>query len=47
LFTWAQVHGLALLCNEGVIGKMSKLRGTSEARTLDAIFGIMRSRLER
>jgi AcrR family transcriptional regulator len=45
LLVWAEVHGLALLCNEGIIAKMSELRGGSESRSLDLIFGFMKARL--
>jgi AcrR family transcriptional regulator len=41
---WAEVHGLALLRNEGLIAGMSEIRGGKESSTLDAIFGIMRAR---
>jgi AcrR family transcriptional regulator len=38
---WAQVHGLSLLRNEGIIGAMSRMRGGDERLTLEAIFGII------
>jgi AcrR family transcriptional regulator len=44
MHAWAEVHGLALLRNEGLIAGMSEMRGGKEASTLDAIFGIMRAR---
>jgi len=44
LHAWAEVHGLALLRNEGLIAGMSEVRGGKESTTLDAIFAIMRSR---
>ncbi len=47
LLAWAEVHGLALLCNEGVIAKMSESRGGSEHRTLEAIFAFMKARLRK
>jgi AcrR family transcriptional regulator len=47
LLVWAEVHGLALLCNEGMIARMSEIRGGSEEQTLEVIFGIMRSRFKR
>jgi AcrR family transcriptional regulator len=45
LLAWAEVHGLALLCNEGVIRGMSEERGGTEKRTLDAILAVMKARL--
>jgi AcrR family transcriptional regulator len=45
LLSWAEVHGLALLCNEGLIRAMSEERGGTEKRTLGAIFAIMKARL--
>jgi AcrR family transcriptional regulator len=45
LLSWAEVHGLALLCNEGLIREMSEERGGSEKRTLDAIFAAIKGRL--
>jgi len=47
LLAWSEVHGLALLRNEGVLGRMSEARGGSEGRTLEAIFAILRARLKR
>ena len=44
LHAWAEVHGLALLRNEGLIAGMSEVRGGKESSTLDAIFAIMRAR---
>jgi AcrR family transcriptional regulator len=44
LHAWAEVHGLALLRNDGLIAGMSEMRGKKESSTLDAIFAIMRSR---
>jgi AcrR family transcriptional regulator len=44
MHAWAEVHGLAVLRNEGLIAGMSEFRGGKEASTLDAIFGIMRAR---
>jgi len=44
LHAWAEVHGLALLRNDGLIAGMSEMRGRKEASTIDAIFGIMRAR---
>jgi AcrR family transcriptional regulator len=44
LHAWAEVHGLALLRNEGLIAGMSEVRGGKESTTLDAIFAIMRAR---
>ncbi len=44
LHAWAEVHGLALLRNEGLIAGMSDVRGGKESSTLDAIFAIMRAR---
>jgi AcrR family transcriptional regulator len=46
LLSWAQVHGLAMLCNEGMIATMSEERGGSEPRTLAAIFAVMKTALE-
>jgi AcrR family transcriptional regulator len=46
LLAWAEVHGLALLCNEGLIRGMSEERGGTEKHTLDAIFTIMKARLD-
>jgi hypothetical protein len=37
----AQVHGLSLLRNEGIIEAMSKMRGGDEGLTIEAIFGIL------
>ena len=47
LLAWSEVHGLALLRNEGVLGRMSEARGGTERRTLEAIFDILRARLKR
>jgi AcrR family transcriptional regulator len=47
LLAWSEVHGLALLRNEGVLDRMSRERGGTEARTLEAIFAILRARLRR
>ena len=44
LHAWAEVHGLALLRNEGLIAGMAEVRGKKESSTLDAIFAIMRTR---
>jgi AcrR family transcriptional regulator len=44
LLAWAEVHGLALLRNDGLIAGMSEMRGGKESSTLDAIFAIMRAR---
>ena len=44
MHSWAEVHGLALLRNDGLIAGMSEVRGGNEASTLDAIFGVMRAR---
>jgi len=38
---WSQVHGLALLRNEGLIGLMSAERGRTEADTLNAVFAVL------
>ena len=46
LHAWAEVHGLALLRNDGLIAGMSKMRGKKESCTLDAIFAIMRARFK-
>ncbi len=37
---WSQVHGLALLRNEGMIRLMAAERGYTEADTLDAVFAV-------
>jgi AcrR family transcriptional regulator len=47
LHAWAEVHGLALLRNDGLIAGMAEMRGRKEAGTLDAIFNIMRTRWQR
>ncbi len=47
LHAWAEVHGLALLRNEGMIALMSEMRGGKESSTLDAIFAIIRARFKR
>lgn len=44
LHAWAEVHGLALLRNEGLIAGMSEMRGGKESSTIDTIFAIMRAR---
>ncbi len=44
LLAWAEVHGLALLRNDGLIAGMSEMRGGKESSTIDAIFAIMRAR---
>lgn len=44
---WAEVHGLALLRNEGVVAGMSELRGRSEDQALDAMFKLMRARFRK
>jgi len=44
MHAWAEVHGLAMLRNDGLIAGMSEMRGGKEASTLDAIFSIMRAR---
>jgi AcrR family transcriptional regulator len=46
LLAWAEVHGLAILCSEGMIAKMAELGGRREGRTLDLIFALMKARLE-
>ncbi len=38
---WAQVHGLSLLRNEGIIGAMSRMRGGDEGQTIKTIFAIL------
>lgn len=47
MLTWAEVHGLALLSNSGLIAIMSEMRGGSERKTFETIFGYMRARLEK
>jgi AcrR family transcriptional regulator len=47
ILVWAEVHGLALLCNEGTIATMSEMRGSSEARTLENMFALMKARFKR
>jgi len=37
---WSQVHGLALLRNEGMIGLMAAQRGYSEQAALEAVFDV-------
>jgi hypothetical protein len=44
MHAWAEVHGLALLRNDGLIAGMSEIRGENEASTLEAVFDIMRAR---
>ena len=44
LHAWAEVHGLAMLRNDGLIAGMSEVRGGKESTTIDAIFAIMRAR---
>jgi AcrR family transcriptional regulator len=46
LHAWAEVHGLALLRNDGLIAGMSEMRGGKESTTIDAIFAIMRARFK-
>jgi hypothetical protein len=46
LRAWAEVHGLALLRNEGMIAGMSEQRGMSESQALDMIFSVMRRNFE-
>ena len=46
LHAWAEVHGLALLRNEGLIAGMSEMRGGKESTTIDAIFAVMRARFK-
>jgi AcrR family transcriptional regulator len=46
LHAWAEVHGLALLRNEGLIAGMSEIRGGKESTTIDAIFAVMRARFK-
>jgi AcrR family transcriptional regulator len=42
---WAEVHGLALLRNEGLIAAMSSQRNLTEKQTINAVFDILRARL--
>jgi AcrR family transcriptional regulator len=44
---WAEVHGLALLRNEGLVAGMSEMRGRSEAQVLDMMFKLMRARFRK
>lgn len=44
LLIWAEVHGLAVLCNEGIIAGMSDMRGIGESKALDMIFKLVRAR---
>ncbi len=47
ILAWAEVHGLALLCNEGVVATMAEMRGTSESQVMGMIFAFMEARLKR
>ena len=47
MLIWAEVHGLALLRNEGVIAAMAGARGRTEKQTIDAMFRIMKGRFIR
>jgi len=47
LLAWAEVHGLALLCNEGAIETMSVVRAGAGDNVLEEIFAVMKSRLSR
>jgi AcrR family transcriptional regulator len=47
LLAWAEVHGLALLRNEGIIASLSERYGQTEAMTLDSIFKISHARFSR
>ena len=42
-YSWATVHGLASLANEGLIAGMAGQRGMDEETTLGALFGLMRA----
>lgn len=44
LAIWSQVHGLALLRNEGLIAGMAQMRGKREEDALESIFDILRAR---
>jgi len=44
ILIWAEVHGLAMLRNEGIVAGMCGFRGRSEADALDMIFKLIRSR---
>lgn len=45
MLAWSQVHGLALLRNEGLLEIMSQMHGGTEQRTLDLIFDLVRAGL--
>jgi AcrR family transcriptional regulator len=45
--TWSQIHGLALLRNEGVIGSMARSRGASEEEAVNSVLAIMERQLLR
>jgi len=47
ILIWAEVHGLALLRNEGIVANMSESRGISEAKALDVILKLVRARYPR
>jgi AcrR family transcriptional regulator len=47
LLIWSEVHGLALLRNEGIIARMCEKHGQSEGKALDAIFKMIRGRYPR
>jgi len=44
---WSQVHGLALLRNEGIIEGMSRLRGGSAEATVEGVLALMRKGMGR
>jgi hypothetical protein len=47
LLSWAEVHGLALLRNEGIVAGLSEKYGQTEATMLEAIFKVNRARLSK
>jgi hypothetical protein len=47
LLGWAEVHGLALLCNEGAIETMAHERTGTGGGTLEKIFAVMKGRLRK
>ncbi len=44
---WSQVHGLALLRNEGIIDGMSRVRGGSEGATVEGVLALMKKGMGR
>jgi AcrR family transcriptional regulator len=47
MLIWAEVHGLALLRNEGIVAELSESRGIDEAKAIEMILELVRARYPR